>query len=92
MRAQSDCIMEAASAGLAVGRLAGTLAQFAGSCPGMIQRLALAETEQLLRAAGLEIDTDDIGLDLLDARRSSADPVGMTRARWARRRLGGEER
>ena len=88
--AQTAQLYALADASRELGRLEATLAALpADEAVGARDRLALIEVEAMLRAQGLIIGRDEIGLDLLEAR-SGSDPEALRLARWAVRRLAGQ--
>lgn len=85
LSAQAGLAVPLARATQALGALEATVA----GDPGMIRRLALAEVEAMLWAAGTPLPREEIGRDLMAARAGS-DPRILALARWALRRLEGQ--
>lgn len=90
LAAQAGLAVELAHAALAAGRLEARLSVMDDAArAGATRRLALIETEAMLRAQGTPLSREEIGLDAMAAR-AGTDLAAMAQARWALRRLEGQ--
>lgn len=91
LRAEASLSADLARAAMALGRLDGALASLLedDQRAGAGTRLAMAETGEMLWAAGTPLAPEDLGRDLMDVP-ARVEPETLRLARWAVRRLEGQ--